>query len=80
MQTTPRGGAGRSWKNVKVIGNDLLKKHDIGAHALKRDFLGKKAKISEYDLYRHTDTGEILIFKKGGVGEPIFTGELIIIE
>jgi hypothetical protein len=25
----------------------------------------------------YTDTGEILIFKKGGVGEPIFTGEVI---
>ncbi|WP_408949741.1 hypothetical protein [Marinilabilia salmonicolor] len=36
--------------------------------------LGESAKASQYDLYRHTDTGEILIFRKGGSGEPIFTG------
>lgn len=66
-----------SLKNVKVINSKVLKKHGIDAHALKRDIVGKKAKIAEYDLYKHTKTGEVLIFKKGGVGEPIPTGQFI---
>ncbi|MEM0942266.1 MAG: polymorphic toxin type 33 domain-containing protein [Bacteroidota bacterium] len=68
------GAAGRSWKNVKKIPDDLLKNSGLDAHAIKREFLGRSAKISRYDLYKHTDTGEILIFRKGGQGEPIFTG------
>jgi filamentous hemagglutinin len=60
-----------------MLSNNLLKKQGVDAHALKMDFLGKRAKIARYDLYKHTDTGEILIFKKGGGGEPIFTGEFI---
>lgn len=71
------GAAGRSWKNVKIINTNVLKKQGIDAHALKRDYLGNKAKISRYDLYKHTDTGEILIFEKGGKGTPIFTGQYI---
>lgn len=61
----------------KMLSNNLLKKQGLDAHTLKMDFLGRRAKIAQYDLYKHTDTGEILIFKKGGVGEPIFTGEFI---
>ena len=64
-------------KNVKMINTNVLKKQGIDAHALKKDFLGKNAKIAEYDLYKHTKTGEILILKKGGIGEPISTGQFI---
>lgn len=63
--------------NFKIISANLLKEAGIDAHQLKYDFLGKKAKISEYDLYKHTDTNEILILKKGGNGEPIHTGEYL---
>lgn len=68
-------GAGGS--NFKILTASLLKKADIDAHKLKYEFLGKKAKISEYDLYKHTDTNEVLIMKKGGKGDPIHTGEYI---
>ena len=71
------GAAGRSWKNVKKISDNLLKNSGLDAHAIKREFLGRNAKISRYDLYKHTDTGEVLIFRKGGQGEPIFTGYFI---
>lgn len=63
--------------NFKLLSANLLKSAGIDAHQLKHDFLGKKAKISEYDLYKHTDTNEVLIIKKGGKGEPIHTGEFI---
>ncbi|MCT2406422.1 polymorphic toxin type 33 domain-containing protein [Chryseobacterium antibioticum] len=63
--------------NFKILTANLLKKAGIDAHELKYEFLGKKAKISEYDLYKHTDTNEVLILKKGGKGDPIHTGEYI---
>ncbi|MCK8141822.1 polymorphic toxin type 33 domain-containing protein [Flavobacterium sp. I-SCBP12n] len=68
---------GSAGKNFKILTANLLKKAGIDAHELKYEFLGKKAKISEYDLYKHTDTNEVLILKKGGKGEPIHTGEFI---
>lgn len=64
-------------KNFSKISDDLLKKSGIDAHQLKKDFLGNKAKISQYDLYKDTKTGEILILQKGGKGAPIQTGEFI---
>ncbi|ELR71941.1 hypothetical protein C900_02126 [Fulvivirga imtechensis AK7] len=67
------GAAGRNMNNIKLIKPNMLKKAGIDAHALKKEFLGSKG-ISKFDLYRHTETGEILILKKGGVGEAIFTG------
>ena len=39
------GAAGRSWKNVKMINSNVLQKQGIDAHALKREFLGRNAKI-----------------------------------
>ena len=68
---------GNAGKNFKILTANLLKKAGIDAHELKYEFLGKKAKISEYDLYKHTDTNEVLILKKGGKGDPIHTGEFI---
>jgi hypothetical protein len=64
-------------KNFSKISDNLLKKFGVDALQLKRDFLGNKAKISKYDLYKDTETGEILILQKGGKGTPIQTGEFI---
>jgi len=64
-------------KSFNKISDNHLKKSGIDAHQLKRDFLGNKAKISQYDLYKETKTGEILILQKGGKGTPIQTGEFI---
>lgn len=49
----------------------------MDAHELKRDALGKKAKIAEYDIYVDKNTKELLIFRKGGKGSPIHTGEYL---
>lgn len=64
-------------KNFNKISDNLLKRSGIDAHQLKRDFLGNKVKISQYDLYKDTKTGEILILQKGGKGTAIQTGEFI---
>jgi RHS repeat-associated protein len=67
------GASGRSMSNIKLIKPNMLKRAGIDAHALKTEFLGSKS-ISKFDLYRHTETGEVIIMQKGGVGEAIFTG------
>jgi RHS repeat-associated protein len=80
-----RSGAGRLTKmemdairggssNFKILNNNVLKQAGIDAHALKMEYLGKKAPIAQWDLYKETITNEILILKKGGVGTPIRTG------
>jgi RHS repeat-associated protein len=64
-------GAG---SNFKILSGNVLKEAGIDAHALKMEFLGNKAPIAQWDLYKETVTNEILILKKGGIGVPIRTG------
>lgn len=64
-------------KTIEKIDDKYLKKKGIDAHEVKREFLGRKAKIAEYDLYRDKKSGEILIYRKGGKGEGIPTGQYI---
>ena len=54
-----------------------LKRKGIDAHELKKDSLGRKAPISQYDIYVNKDTGELFIFRKGGQGVGFPTGEFI---
>ena len=63
--------------NYNKVKDNYLKRKGIDAHELKKDFLGRKAPIAEYDIYVNKDTGELFIFKKGGkrIGFP--TGEFI---
>ena len=46
--------------NIKVISKNILKEAGIDAHELKMEFLGKKAQIAHFDLYKETITNEIL--------------------
>lgn len=67
--------------NLDKIEDKYLKKRGIDAHELKKDHLGRKAKISEYDLYVDKKTGEIFIVRKPKYNKngqkPISTGEKI---
>lgn len=72
QETIEQGG-----KNFSKISNNMLKTAGIDAHQLKKDFLGNKAQIAQYDLYKDKKTSEILILKKGGKGDPIRTGEFL---
>lgn len=49
----------------------------LNAHALKEEWVGKKAILQHFDIYRHNKTGELIIFQKKGKGVPIQTGEFI---
>ena len=63
--------------NYNKVKDNYLKRKGIDAHELKKDFLGRKAPIAEYDIYVNKDTGELFIFKKGGKRIGIPTGEFI---
>ncbi|CNI22116.1 Uncharacterised protein [Yersinia frederiksenii] len=62
--------------NIKMADDKYLKNNGIDAHALKGDFLGD-GKNSNYDIYVDRDSGQLWIFKKGGNGDGIPTGEFI---
>ena len=63
--------------NYDKVKDNYLKRKGIDAHELKKDFLGRKAPIAQYDIYVNKNTGELFIFKKGGKGGGIPTGEFI---
>ncbi|WP_229001199.1 polymorphic toxin type 33 domain-containing protein [Photorhabdus aegyptia] len=62
--------------NIKMADDKYLKQNGIDAHELKSDVVGKK-NISKYDIYVNKETGELWVFRKGGTGEGIPTGEFI---
>ncbi|PPE64673.1 hemagglutinin repeat-containing protein [Pectobacterium brasiliense] len=63
--------------NIKVADDKYLKKNGVDAHQIKKDFLGSKAEIKLYDIYVDKDSGQLWIFRKGGKGEGVPTGEFI---
>ena len=63
--------------NFNKVNDNYLKRKGIDAHEVKKDVLGRKAPISKYDIYVNKDTGELYVFKKGGKGKGIPTGEFI---
>ncbi|OBU09230.1 hypothetical protein AYY16_03905 [Morganella psychrotolerans] len=63
--------------SIKVVNDKFLKNNNIDAHQIKKDFLGSKAEIKHYDIYADKDSGQLWIFRKGGKGEGIPTGEFI---
>ena len=71
------GGGSKQPKNIEKVKDSYLKKLGIDAHEVKKDVLGKKAKIAEYDIYKDKDTGELWVNKKDAKGEWIPTGETI---
>ncbi|WP_418268667.1 polymorphic toxin type 33 domain-containing protein [Kosakonia radicincitans] len=62
--------------NIKMADDKYLKRNGIDAHKLKEEFLGD-GKNSNYDIYINKDSGELWIFRKGGKGDGIATGEFI---
>ena len=63
--------------NCDKVNESYLEDKGIDAHRLKRDILGKKTQIAHYDIYVDKNTGELIIFLKGGKGVGIPTGEFI---
>lgn len=69
------GAKGKS-VDVKRINDSYLKQNNLDAHSIKHEYLGKKAPIARYDLYK-TSSGQIVILPKGGTGTPIYTDYII---
>ena len=61
----------RNWeyKSERYIQRQL-DKQNTSAHSIKREYLGRNAEISRYDLYRDKSTGQLAIFEKA-------TGQLV---
>ena len=52
--------------SFKKVSKHLLKKFGLDAHEIKREYLGKNAQISHYDLSYDTKTGIVYILTKAG--------------
>ena len=62
----PGGKGNRSKGSLKRVTEYMLNKNGLDAHALKREYLGRNAQISRYDLFYDTKTGVIFILDKLG--------------
>ncbi len=65
-------GAKRLPTNLKKLSDSYIKKNGINAHDIKKEYLGKNAIISHFDLYQ-SQSGQIFIFKKNSNIPPIPT-------
>ena len=63
--------------DIKKISDKYLEQKGFDAHQIKADFLGTSGSNAHYDLYVDNKTKEIMIYKKGGKGEGIGTGQYI---
>ena len=62
-----------NWQNVKEnYLKQQLKKQGTDPHTLKKEYLGKKAEIKLYDIYKDKVTGRLAIFEKS-------TGRMVVI-
>ncbi|MDI7274178.1 polymorphic toxin type 33 domain-containing protein [Cronobacter dublinensis] len=62
---------------MKVADDKFSKNNGVDAHRIKKYFLGAKAEIKLYDIYVDKNSRQLWIFRKGGKGEGIPTGEYI---
>ncbi|WP_392562465.1 RHS repeat-associated core domain-containing protein [Orbus sturtevantii] len=63
-------------QNIKMADDRFLKKKGFDAHEIKKDFFGKGSN-SKYDIYIDKNNGELILFRKGGLGDGIRTGQFI---
>jgi len=63
-------------ENYVKANDKYLKKNGKDPHSIKRDAVGKK-NMSRADIYVDKKTGELFVFRKGGHGAGIPTGEFI---
>ena len=62
-----------NWQNVKEnYLKQQLKKQGTDPHTLKKEYLGKKAEIKLYDIYKDKVTGRLAFFEKS-------TGRMVVI-
>lgn len=51
-------------ESMVVVKNNVLKRKRIDAHEFKKEYLGEKAPIKEYDIFRDKRTNKLYIKKK----------------
>lgn len=63
-------------KDLKQVSEPFLKKNNIDAYNIKNEFLGR-GNNANYDFFVDKKSGQLWIFKKGGKGPGIPTGEFL---
>lgn len=62
--------------DIKMANTDYLKKKGFDAHKIKEEFFGRGSN-SKYDIFIDKKSGELLLFRKGGLGDGVRTGYFI---
>ena len=62
---------------TKLSDNYLKKKH-IDPHALKKEYLGKNADISRYNLYKDKESGVVFILRNGAKGDARIATHIVL--
>ena len=60
-----------------AIDDKYLKQNGIDAEAEIMNFYGKSTKVAHFDFYLDTNSGQLFIYRKGGIGEGVPTGLFI---
>lgn len=63
--------------NKEKVNDNYLKNKGFDGHKVKEETRGTTKDGSKYDIYVDKDTGQLWVFRKGGKGEGIPTGEYI---
>ena len=63
--------------SLKRVNDKFLKQNGYDAEIEKMNYLGKGAKIGHFDFYLDTNSGQLFIYRKGGIGEGVPTGLFI---
>jgi len=59
-----------------MANDSYLKKNGFDPHKIKEEFFGRGSN-SKYDIYIDKKSGELMLFRKGGLGDGIRTGYFI---
>ncbi|MBC2259866.1 hypothetical protein HCB51_16520 [Listeria booriae] len=76
MQSSGNQSGSSQPTNIKKVNDSYLKDKGFDAHEIKEGIMGKK-NGSKYDIYVDNDTGQLWVFRKGGIGEGTPTGDYI---
>jgi filamentous hemagglutinin len=63
--------------DINKVNDPFLKENGLDAHQIKKEALATNKNLSKYDIYKDNDTGQLWVYRKGGKGEGIPTGEYL---
>ena len=64
-------------KNIKKLDDKYLKRNNINPYSIKEETMQTGDNLSKYDNYVDIDSGQLFVYRKGGVGIGEPTGYYI---